>query len=53
MKKLIVAMVVIALVVPGCVGLQVGLSEKGLTVNFSAVTPEAIQKRIGVELLDD
>ena len=52
MKKLLVAMVVIALVVPGCVGLQVGLSEKGLTVNFSAVTPEAIHKKTGVELID-
>ena len=53
MKKLIVAMVVMALVLPGCVGLQVGLSEKGLTVNFSAVTPEAIHKKTGVEVLDD
>lgn len=52
MKKLIVAMIVIALVVPGCVGLQVGLSEKGLSVNFSAVTPEAIHKKTGVELID-
>ncbi|MBI9092463.1 MAG: hypothetical protein JEZ12_24870 [Desulfobacterium sp.] len=53
MKKLVVAMIVIAMVVPGCVGLQVGLSEKGLTVNLSAVTPESIQKKIGVEIVDD
>lgn len=53
MKKLIAAMVVMVLVLPGCVGLQVGLSEKGLTVNFSAVTPEAILKKTGVEVLDD
>ena len=53
MKKLIAAMIVLILVLSGCIGLQVGLSEKGLTVNFSAVTPEAIQHRTGVELLDE
>ena len=53
MKKLVAAMIVIAMVVPGCVGLQVGLSEKGLTVNFAAMTPEAIQHKTGVELLDE
>lgn len=53
MKKLIVAMIVLAMVLHGCIGFQVGLSEKGLTLNFSAVTPEAIQKQLGVEILDD
>jgi hypothetical protein len=53
MKKLIAVMIAMALLGPGCLGLQVGLSEKGLTVNFSAVTPEAIHKKTGVEVLDD
>ncbi len=53
MKKLIAVMIVLFLVLPGCVGLQVGLSEKGLTVNFTAVTPEAIHNKIGVEQLDE
>lgn len=53
MKKLIAVMVAMALLGPGCLGLQVDLTEKGLSLNFSAVTPEAIQKKTGVEIVDD
>ncbi len=53
MKKLIAAMIVLFLVFLGCGGLQVGVCEKGLTVNFAAVTSEFIQHMTGVELLDE